>query len=82
MTAGTLVSWLLEQEARALLTRIEDIRPFAIHETMVPAANLSPAAQLGIERTIADGRTVLRRRVLGYLSWLQEQAVEALSAEL
>jgi hypothetical protein len=71
MTAGTLVSWLLEQEARALLTRIEDIRPFAIHETMVPAANLSPAAQLGIERTIADGRTVLRRRVLGYLSWLQ-----------
>jgi hypothetical protein len=71
MTAGTLVSWLLEQEARALLTRLEDIKPFAIHETMVPAANLSPAAQLGIERTVADGRTALRRRVLGYLSWLR-----------
>jgi hypothetical protein len=71
MTAGTLASWLLEQESRALLTRLEGITPFAIHETMVPAANLSPAAQLGIERTIADGRTVLHRRVLGYLSWLR-----------
>jgi len=71
MTAGPLVSWLLEQEARALLTRLEEIKPFAIHETMVPAANLSPAAQLGIERTVADGRTALRRRVLGYLGWLR-----------
>ena len=71
MTAGTLASWLLEQESRALLTRLEGITPFAIHETMVPAANLSPAAQLGIERTIADGRTVLHRRVLGYLNWLR-----------
>jgi hypothetical protein len=71
MAAGTLASWLLEQESRALLTRLEGITPFAIHETMVPAANLSPAAQLGIERTIADGRTVLHRRVLSYLSWLR-----------
>src|SRR6185436_15579674 len=36
--------WLLEQEARALRTRLAMVKPFVLEETMVPAAALSPAA--------------------------------------
>ena len=60
----------LEQEARALLTRLDRVRPFAVHETMVPAATPLPAALSAVERFLLDGRTVLRRRVAGYLQWL------------
>ena len=45
MTTVTIASWLIEQEARGLLTRLERVKPFALHETMVPAAGLAPAAQ-------------------------------------
>jgi hypothetical protein len=60
----------LHQEARALLTRLDQVHPFALHETMVPAATPLPAALSGVERFLLDGRYALRRRVLGYLRWL------------
>jgi hypothetical protein len=71
MTTRSLANAFLEQEARALLTRLDRVRPLALHETMVPAAALGPAAQLGIERFLLDGRQELRRRVLSYLAWLR-----------
>src|SRR3954470_10382822 len=60
MTSNRLASWMLEQEARALLTRLARVRPFALHETMVPAAALLPRAQAGIERYLVAGRRELR----------------------
>ena len=38
---------LLAQEARALLTRIERLSPFALKMPMVSAAMVSPTAQTG-----------------------------------
>lgn len=61
----------LEQEARALLTRLARVRPFALHETMVPAAMPSRAARAAIESYLADGRRELRTRIKTFLAWLR-----------
>src|SRR5919106_1585943 len=70
MDIGSVVSWMLDQEARALLTRLARVKPFVLYETMVPAAALSLVAQTGIERYLANGRRELRRLVEGFLGWL------------
>lgn len=61
----------LSQEARALLTRLDRIKPFVLHETMVPAAAPSLAAQTAIERYLVNGRQELRGRIKAFLFWLQ-----------
>jgi len=62
---------LLEQEARALLTRLENIRPFALRQTMVPAAAL-PSSQLSaIDRYLIEGRRKLRQLVQNFVVWLE-----------
>ena len=73
---------LLAQEARALLTRIGRLTPFALKTPMVTAAAISPAAQTGVETLLLRGRRDLRRMVVDYLHWLsggreQRSAVEA-----
>lgn len=70
MEAASPVSWFLEQEARALLTRLARVRPFALEIPSVLAAAVSPAAQTAIERYLAQGRETLRRMVRGFLRWL------------
>lgn len=67
----TLAARFLDQEARALLTRLDRVRPFAVHETMVPAAAPTPAALSAVERHLIDGRQALRLRVQGYRNWLR-----------
>ena len=82
MTIGAYPAWMLAQEARALLTRLARVRPFALVEAMVPAANLLPAAQSAIERHLIAGRHELRRMVRGFLAWLQSpDARQATAAE-
>jgi hypothetical protein len=74
MTTLPTASWLLAQEARALLTRLARVKPFALLTPMVPAAAVSPAAQTAIEQYLANGRRGLRRLVAGYLRWLYGSA--------
>lgn len=62
---------LLEREARALLTRLDRVAPFALKNTMVPAAALMPVSQVAIERYLLKGRRELREQVRGYLRWLR-----------
>jgi hypothetical protein len=71
MTPDSLANQMLAQEARALLTRLARVKPFALVMPMVTAAALLPAAQIAIERYLADGRRELRRLVEKYLAWLQ-----------
>lgn len=66
----TLAAEFLDQEARALLTRLNRVRPFAVHETMVPAAAPTPAALSAIERHLIDGRQALRLKVQEFRNWL------------
>ncbi len=71
LPAASRAAWLLEQEARALLTRLDRVKPFVLQDTMVPAAALMPAAQVAIDRYLMRGRRELRRRVLAFLDWLR-----------
>lgn len=71
MDVRRLSGSLLELEARALLTRLDQIRPLALHETMVPAAALPPRASLDVERFLHTGRKLLRSQVRDYLAWLR-----------
>ncbi len=61
---------LLAQETRALLTRLDRLRPFALVEPMVPAAGLFPNAQSAIEQMLFHGRLELREVLHRYLAWL------------
>ncbi len=67
-------SWFMSQETRALLTRLARVKSFALNETMVPAAALSPAAQSAIERFLAVGRRELRQMAGEYQKWLDSGA--------
>jgi len=70
MTFNAVSSRLISQETRALITRLDRVKPFALHETMVPAAAASLQAQVAIERYLQQGRKTLRGIALDYLNWL------------
>ena len=78
---GGLATRLLEHEARGLLARLDQVRPFALHETMVLAAAVPYDAQLIIERFLHASRGRLREKVRGYLDWLHGQGRGADAAE-
>ncbi len=61
---------LLEYEAKALLERVSEIRPFALTLPMVAAAAPSVAAQAAIESLLSNGRNELRRLIQRFLAWL------------
>jgi hypothetical protein len=82
MTMAAFAAHYLEQEARSLLTRLARVRPFALQETMVPAAGLAPAALIAIERFLVGGRYTLRQEVLDFLRWLQAEGEAAGAAEM
>jgi hypothetical protein len=77
MSADPAATWLLEQETRALLTRLDSVRPFALQETLVPAAAISPAALSAIECYLIKGRQVVGGQVREFLAWLHDQGREA-----
>jgi hypothetical protein len=81
MATQTFASWMLAQEARALLTRLARVKPFALYEPMLPAAAILPTAQIAIERYLARGRGELRGLVQTYLRWLSGPAGRRASPE-
>ena len=74
MTRAASPAGLLAQETRALLTRLDRVRPFALQEPMLPAA--------AIEGYLARGRRSLRARAYGYLRGLGQQGAAAPPARL
>jgi hypothetical protein len=66
----TTAAVFLQREARALLTRLDQVGPFVLNETMVVAAAPTPAALSAVDRFLIEGRRVLRDRVMRYLDWL------------
>jgi hypothetical protein len=74
-------AWMLAQEARALLTRLERVKPFALLEPMVPAANLLPRTQTAIERHLAVGRRDLERAVREFIVWVRGAGRNASAAQ-
>ncbi len=80
-TPAVLVRTMLEQEAWALLTRLEGLRPFALQETMVQSAALSPAARIGIDRHLLLGRRELAGQVRRFIRWLRTAGTRSAPAE-
>lgn len=74
-------TWLLEQETRALLTRLRGVQPFAVQETYLAAAAPSPLAMTGIEQHLIAGRRDVERRVQEFLTWLRGAGADAPAAE-
>jgi hypothetical protein len=72
--APQFASWMLEQDARALLTRLARVKPFAMQESMLPAANLLPQSQTAIERHLMHGRHGLYVLVEEFVEWLRSDA--------
>jgi hypothetical protein len=81
MNADPSVTWLLEQETRALLTRLASVQPFALQETYLAAAALSPAALSGIEQQLIAGRRRVHARARAFLRWLAGPGATAPAAE-
>lgn len=71
------VQWMLDQEARALLTRLARVKPFVLTEPMLPAASLLPPAQIAIERFLAKGRHELKKKVEDFRNWLKDDGAAA-----
>ena len=82
MTVEAMAARHLEQEARSLLTRLGRVKPFALQETMLPAAGLAPAALIAIERFLVGGRYTLRQEALDYLRWLEGALEKSSAAEM
>lgn len=80
MSAGH-ATWMLSREARSLLDRLGRLQPFALQETMVPAASFTTPAQTAIEHHLVRGRRDLRNRVLRYLAWLDSDTGEQAGPE-
>lgn len=78
---SSFASWLLAQEAHALLTRLARVKPLALHEAMVPAAGISRLALSSIETYLARGRRELSARVHRYLDWLRSADVSPAEAQ-
>jgi hypothetical protein len=61
---------MLAFEARALLSRVRRVRPFALSTPMVAAAGIPPSAARSLELHLVRGRRALRRLIGRYLRWL------------
>jgi hypothetical protein len=81
MAIGPIAFRLLDEEVRALRTRLDRVKPFALLEPMVPAANLFPNAQSAIEQTMIEGRRELRRLIDSFLAWLRHARATARPAD-
>jgi hypothetical protein len=72
MSTASLAAWTLAQEGRALLARLARVKPFALQETMLPAAAPTDEAQTALERHLGKLRRNMRRQIERYLSWLEQ----------
>jgi hypothetical protein len=61
----------LNLEARALLSRIARVKPFAMVMPRVPAAGITPTAAKAIDHYVLQGQRRLLDRAREYLRWLE-----------
>jgi len=71
----------VDQEVRSLLVRLRMIKPFALRESMVPAAALRPAILRQIDSFLAESRNRLQRMIGEYLQWLHSFDGQAAAPE-
>lgn len=71
---GSLISHNehLVNEAQALITRLEQVQPFALTMPMVRAANIPEDAQLGINKLLVEGTADLRRKINAFIKRMKQ----------
>jgi hypothetical protein len=74
---NSIAASLLSQETRGMLARLARVKPFALQETMLPAAAISTAAQTAIEYYLARRRRRLRAELKAFVGWLASAAGSA-----
>lgn len=72
MALDSYAKAMLMHEARALMARLAMVKPFALQESMLPAAALLPTAQSAIDRHMVTARRGLRRLLQEFLRWLAQ----------
>lgn len=72
MAAVGSARWVLEQECRAMLTRLARLDYFAIIEPMVAAAAPSQVARVNMERFLFAGRRYMYRIITSYMASLRK----------
>ncbi|MBN9657230.1 MAG: hypothetical protein J0H49_03580 [Acidobacteria bacterium] len=82
MAAAASARWWLEQECRALLTRLDRLDYFAVIEPMVAAAAPEVHARVRIERYLFEDRVRLRRLITSHLTALYAAKPDTGAAEL
>ncbi|RSM87880.1 hypothetical protein DMH04_09135 [Kibdelosporangium aridum] len=81
MTGRPTAGDFLADETRALLTRVDRLRPFVLQETMLPAAALLPRTLVAIEALLLRERAKLHGLGQSYLRWLGGPGRSAPTAE-
>jgi hypothetical protein len=77
MHGERLARWWITQESRALLTRLDRVRPFVLNMPMPPAAAVGLEALAAIEQHLRRGRWRLRRMVREFLRWIGSAGQQA-----
>lgn len=72
---------LVEQEVAGLVGRLQMVRPFSLHETMVAAAQPAGDTMQRIDRYLAQGRRTLMAAARGFQQWLRSAQAEQARAE-
>ncbi len=81
MNISSLALFWLEQEARALLSRLERVQSFSLTETMVAAAAISPNALRAIELHLIRVKRVLRGQLLEFIDAIQQAVLTPAEAQ-
>lgn len=81
MSTSSYALRLLDQEMGALIQRLRMVKPFSMHETMVPAALPRRQALSQIDRYLLQGREKLLRRAERFRQWLRSPRAEKTRAE-
>ena len=80
MAAAASARWVIEQECRALLTRLDRLDYFAVIEPMVAAAAPSQDARINMERFLYAARRHMHTIVTNYMTSLRSSQNAVASA--
>lgn len=81
MNQSGLALRIVSQEVAGLIGRVESVRPFSLHETMVPAAVPRPHTLRDIDEYLLKGRAELLRLARQFLAWLATEHAERTSID-
>lgn len=81
MSRSIFETQFLVNEAESLLTRLSDMKPFAMNMPMVLAATISDEAMRGITELLIKGYRELKHKVGSYINWVKHSQHTGITPE-